>query len=174
MKSVLFSINKPHTDNIMNNIKTIELRTKPPKINGVYIGFIYETKRNGGSGKVIGEFTAYNEDTYRICMGVPKHIVIEGCILAQDILRYTNNGQKDVTAISITNLIKYNKPKELSDFIHPVALGCCNQGDCDECKFYVMGDECGIFENYCVADFDTEKNEILKRPPQSWCYVELL
>lgn len=147
MIGVLFSINKPHTDNIMSEIKKIELRTAPPKIDGAYIGFIYETKKNGGSGKVIGEFMAYNESSYRVCMGVPKHLVIEGCVSEKDILKYTNNGEKDITAISITDLVRYEKPKDLSEF---------------------KGRKLVWRGNNHIHEY-----EKLTRAPQSWQYVEV-
>lgn len=72
--AVLFSINRPHTDNIKNGLKTSELRTKPPKLNGPYKSYIYETQKYGACGKVIGEAFAFNKATYRICMGVPVHL----------------------------------------------------------------------------------------------------
>lgn len=156
MKAVMFSINKPHTDNIVTGIKTIELRTKPPKIEDTYKAYIYETSKSGGCGKVIGEFTAYNEETYRICMGVPKHLIIEGCLSEYEICKYSDNGKKDITAISITDLIRYDKPKELSEFkkinrdCWYADLGLAKR-DCPKCRNV----EC-----------------FLTRPPQSWCYVE--
>ena len=140
MKAVMFSINRPHTDNMKIGAKTSELRTRPPKTKESYPAYIYETLKNGGCGKVIGEFTAYNENTYRMCVGVPRHLVLTGCISVAEIRVYTNNGAKDLTEISISDLVIYDIPKELSEFnkygfSHPVPL---------------------------------------KRPPQSWCYVERL
>lgn len=143
MKSVMFSINRPHTDNIKTGAKTSELRTRPPKIKEPYKAFIYETRKNGGCGKVIGEFTAFNEVTYRMCMGVPKHLVLSGCISVEDIWAYTNKGEKDLTEISITNLVIYDKPRELGEFL-------------------VSGNQ----------TYDCPPLVKLTRPPQSWCYVE--
>ncbi len=151
MKSVLFSINKPHTDHIRLLLKKVELRTKPPKIDGVYKGFIYETKKYGGCGKVIGEFTAYNENTYRICMGVPAHLAIEGWLSTADILKYSDNGKKDITAISISDLIIYKVPKELSEFSNASSRLTPNPNTEDGFPPVWSG---------------------ITRPPQSWCYVE--
>ena len=150
MKSVMFSINRPHTDNIKICAKRSELRTRPPKINEPYKAFIYETKTNGGCGKVIGEFTAFNECTYRMCMGVPKHLVLSACISEEEIWAYTNKGEKDLTEISITSLVIYEKPRELSEFRKPI--------DCHR----------GKDRENCVGCWDCE----ITRPPQSWCYVE--
>lgn len=154
MKSVLFSINKPHTDHIRSLRKKVELRTKPPKIDGAYKGFIYETKKFGGSGKVIGEFTAYNESTCRVCIGGNlAHLAVKSQVPWGDILKYSDYGKKDITAISISNLKIYDEPKELSEFIKP----CPTPFQCDKCNDLVEHFGCGL---------------TITIPPQSWCYVE--
>ena len=56
MKSVLISIQRPHTDNIKALIKKIEVRKNKPNQETPFHCFIYETKTKGGCGKVIGEF----------------------------------------------------------------------------------------------------------------------
>jgi predicted transcriptional regulator len=175
MKAVIFSINRPHTDNIKSGAKGSELRTKPPKIIGPYKAFIYETKKNGGCGKVIGEFTAYNESTYRMCMGVPKHLVLSGCISVEDIWAYTNKGQKDLTEISISNLVIYDKPRELSNFytVDIEAVRSCKNRH----QTYHQFTDTGYIKNgfYCeeTDDWCTKcKTKPITRPPQSWCYIE--
>lgn len=146
--AVMFSINKPHTDNIKAGLKTSELRIRPPKISGTYKAYIYETLKNGGCGAVIGEFTAYNENRWRICVGVPAHLCILACVSADEIRKYSRNGLKDITEISISDLVIYDKPKELADF----------KGR----KLVWRGN------NHVHA------YEQIKRPPQSWCYVEVV
>lgn len=160
MKAVIFSINRPHTDNIKSGVKGSELRTKPPKIKEPYKAFIYETKKNGGCGKVIGEFTAFNESRYRMCMGVPKHLVLSGCVSAEEIWDYTNNGKKDLTEISISNLVIYDKPRELSEFKTPTD---CNSKIAKD----MLCNTCCLSANFC-----SKKPKRITRPPQSWCYVE--
>lgn len=144
--AVMFSINKPHTDNIKAGLKTSELRIRPPKISGTYKAYIYETLKNGGCGAVIGEFTAYNENRWRMCVGIPAHLCILACVSVDEIRKYSCNGLKDITEISISDLIIYDKPKELSEF----------RGR----KLVWRGN------NHVHA------YEQIKRPPQSWCYVE--
>lgn len=52
MKVIILAVNPPHAGNLVDGLKTIEWRTKPlPECKA----YIYETKKNGGSGKVIGE-----------------------------------------------------------------------------------------------------------------------
>ena len=43
----MFSINRPHTDNIKSGLKKSELRLRAPTVYGNYCAYIYETKRNG-------------------------------------------------------------------------------------------------------------------------------
>ena len=167
MKSVMFSINRPHTDNIRKGIKTSELRTRPPKIDEPYKAYIYETLKGGGCGKVIGEFIANNKNTYHIYMGIPAHLVICGCVSAEEILRYTKNGEKDLTEISISDLIIYDKPRKLSEFRKP----CTSTYMPNECKFckscnpHYAGTE--FAELYCQ-----DKKRNITKPFQSWGYVE--
>lgn len=146
--AVMFSINKPHTDNIRAGLKTSELRIRPPKISGTYKAYIYETLKNGGCGAVIGEFTAYNENRWRMCVGIPAHLCILACVSVDEIRKYSCNGLKDITEISISDLVIYDKPKELADF----------KGR----KLVWRGN------NHVHA------YEQIKRPPQSWCYVEVV
>ena len=56
-KAVLLSIKKEWLDKIANGEKTIELRkTMPSAIKFPFAVLCYETKANGGSGKVSGAF----------------------------------------------------------------------------------------------------------------------
>ena len=159
MKAVIFSINRPHTDNMKTGAKTSELRTKPPKIKETYKAYIYETKKNGGCGKVIGEFLAFNEFTFRICMGVPKHLVLSGCISVEEIWAYTNKGKKDLTEISISDLVIYDKPKELGEFK--------KAGFMTEEKWLAA-----LYPNTHCHYEAWAKRFTIDKPPQSWCYVE--
>lgn len=148
-RAVIFSINRPHTDNIKSGAKKSELRTRAPKIAEPYKAYIYETLKNGGCGKVIGEFTAYNEFEYRMCMGVPKHLVLSACLSVEEIWAYTKKGEKNLTEISVSDLIIYDKPKELSEF-----------------RLY---NGRAYYDEKLKLPMPTHE---IKRPPQSWCYVE--
>ena len=70
-------------------------------------------------------------------------------------MKYSNG--KEVYGWHISDLVIYDKPKELSEFMKP----CENDLYCEECAMY------NEFEEQC-------HNEALRitRPPQSWCYVE--
>lgn len=71
------------------------------------------------------------------------------CLTPKELLDYTSLG-KDFYAWHIDDLKVYDKPKVLSEFTHNVA---------DYSKGVVM---------YSL------KKEPLKRPPQSWCYIQEL
>lgn len=113
-------------------------------------------------GKVIGEF---------ICEYVLNHCEMSNadiaeklsCVSREDILKYANG--KNVFGWHIDNLVIYNEPKELSEFYTECQMNC------EHCEMWgytrVNADE---FDMDCKSDWFNHKP--LKRPPQSWCYVE--
>lgn len=151
MKAILMSIKHRHNENIHSGAKTNELRTKPPKIECPFKVYSFDTVSSGGCGKVISEWICDSMETYRICMGIPKQLIDTGCVTSKEILKYTDNGNKDLTAMHISNLVIYDKPKALSEF-----------------------QKCYTSKNINNPDFHYKKQMLkpLTRPPQSWCYVE--
>lgn len=167
MKGVLMSIRPEWCELIASGKKTVEIRkTIPRKFvhDGFYGGYvvepfkvyIYETQgysatpqvfEDGttifrGRGKVIGEFVCDRirpepevaDGLVDICLGM------QSCVDPVDILKYANG--KMVYSWHISDLIFYDKPKELSEFTR-----------------------------LRETKFGYEPLEITK-PPQSWCYVE--
>lgn len=65
----------------------------------------------------------------------------------------------------ISDLVVYEKPKDYADFFYPPEK-YCEKGLCAKCPKDQMPTPDGDYE------FDCEWNRPLKRPPQSWCYVE--
>ena len=58
-KAVLLSIKKQWLEKILSGEKTIEVRkTMPWEISYPFVVFCYETKANGGAGKVTAAFVA--------------------------------------------------------------------------------------------------------------------
>lgn len=162
MKSVMFSINKPHTDNIKAGLKLSELRTYPPKLTEAYKAYIYETLKHGGCGAVIGEFTAINKERWRICAGIPSHLCANACITEAEIYKYSLGGIRDITEIAISDLVVYDKPKLLSEF-YVACPGKKQVGKCDKCD-KTVGKE--------TVECDNGKVRLI-HPPQNWCYVEV-
>lgn len=185
MKSVLISIQPKWCELIARREKTVEVRKTKPKLETPFKVYIYCTKqkvngeilltydkkvegRNRGfrdkgdiplAGKVIGEFvcddiTVAERGSYCV---LPKSKTL---IDELDLLEYADG--KTVYGWHISDLVIYDKPKELNRFQKPCIRDC----------------DCGGCENaYYTRDYGFEGcalEEGLTRPPQSWCYVEEL
>ena len=68
----------------------------------------------------------------------------------------------------ISDLVIYDKPRELSEFYYPPEK-YCEKDLCGLCPKY----EVPSYE-YGEVDFDCEWKKPIERPPQSWMYVEAL
>ena len=119
-------------------------------------------------GKVIGEFVC--DYFYGLCQfgfGVaiydeqkriiePPDFLNWSCLTEQQLIDYIGNG--DGYAWHISNLVIYDKPRELSE-LKKINRDCwyadlgLAKRDCPECQ---------------------NKDCFIQRPPQSWCYVEEL
>ena len=194
MKSILISIKPEFVEKILNGEKTIEIRKTKPKCElpcKVYIyctmgkntivyverkgekdwygniakntmivtrpKYDYMNYTNETLGKVVAEFTLNKVDTLERDLNdwLPKN----RDDVANDVLKDINSNQeqlgnygqgKTLYAWYIDNLKIYDKPKELSEFSVGKAKIDCGYG------------------NYNIH------NKILKKPPQSYCYVEEL
>ena len=125
--------------------------------------------------KVIGEFVCDRFvflDAYYDTNG-NRHLCntafLKSCVPNDELFDYLygKHGKKHGGwAWHISNLVIYDKPKELSGFFHY----CGDNPKCDGCEaHYFSNTECGK-EDYCCSIIEGCKP--LKRPPQSWCYVE--
>lgn len=203
MKSVLISIQPKWCELIASGKKTVEVRKTKPKLETPFKVYIYCTKDKwqhlvqmpdksyriyngkeygkydkslifGGeaNGKVIGEFVCDEILDYKFAdvstdVGVfyyyERYITqksydinsLDDCLTDDELLDYGN--YKNLYGWHISDLKIYDKPKELSQFkkinrdCWYADLGLAKR-DCHECK---------------NADC------FFKRPPQSWCYVEM-
>ena len=195
MRGILISIQPQWVEKILSGEKTIEIRKTAPKEHG-YKVYIYCTKNekqyfsnvkccesllmdSNSLGKVVAEFTLktideyefelWDDNTYESIGKVYYDIEtgerevdvfesdedIEKTEFAKDsnltrpqLRQYLGTGIRTCFAWHIDDLVVYDKPKELSEFTHNIP---------DYSNGVVM---------YSL------KSEPLKRPPQSWCYVE--
>ena len=174
MKSVLISIHPKWSELIASGKKTVEVRKTRPKIDVPFKCYIYETKgktdlptfidEDGheiyqGRGQVIGEFvcnTIFDLHEAALFAGmdeINKSVIEEySCVDIDELLHYKGNKNK-IYGWSISELVIYDKPKELSEFVIKGCKGCRDK-DTYHCKFH------------CRME------RRIKRPPQSWCYVE--
>lgn len=170
MKSILWSIKKEHLDNIKNGYKLDEIRKKiPSDLHIDTVNYLYETKSSGGSGKIIGE-CKFNNKTYiyaNIIDGT-KHLYntafIKPCISNERLFDYLyDSTQKDGWALRISDLIIYDEPKRLDSFNKP----CPTIKPCENCRYSIND-----VLPFCEISVGCDRR--LRRPPQSWCYVEEL
>lgn len=183
-KAVMISIRPKWCGKICSGEKTIEVRKTSPKLETPFKCYIYRTKRtvshiiNGEwvqmevGGTVIGEFTC--DRIYKIGKrGIPENF--DYCYLSLN--EWGNDDiETEIKAISascvskeklnaygakapflygwhISDLKIYDTLKDVSEFSRPFEN--CIDKVCDE-----FG--CASCEN----------GGYIKRPPQSWCYVE--
>jgi predicted transcriptional regulator len=156
-KAVLMSIQPKWCENIASGKKTVEVRKTKPKLETPFKVYIYCTKNKNGianckgneilDGKVIGEFVCDYITSFK-AMGEVQALWNETqntCLSHDEIIKYANG--KRLYYLHISNLVIYDKPKDLSEF-----------------RYY----NASITTKY---GFPIRTHEI-RRPPQSWCYVE--
>ena len=170
MKSVLISIQPKWCELIASGKKTVEVRKTRPKIDTPFKCYIYETNwkdntywknyHKGKLGKVIGEFVCNNIETidliYSEDLKQPNskinEILKNSCLSAYELLVYLSRDKTDKNGYAwyISNLVIYDKPKELSEFSNGSSK----------------------FEFSDTKDGFPLKLSGMTRPPQSWCYAE--
>ena len=192
MKSVLISIRPEWCDLIAEGKKTVEVRKTRPKLQPPFKAYIYCTKGDSqfsegdrfclytpphdtpviANQSIIGEFvcsciTGLNADNM---VQAYYNNTQNTCLSDEEIKDYANG--KKLYYWHISDLKIYDKPKYLGKFIVPSNIGCCNEGKCRACQFFLKGNTAAGIEPDCIADFNTDEYKPLRRPPQSWCYVE--
>lgn len=143
----------------------VEVRKTKPKIETPFKCYIYESKGTKkyfsqpspipyyeGKGKVIGEFVC-DEVYFRNCdLHDFDTITLEELsklshVTEDNLLKYADRG--NLYGWHISNLIIYDKPKELSEF-----------------RLYNVR---AYYDEKLKLPMPTHE---ITRPPQSWCYVE--
>ena len=181
MKSVLISIQPKWCELIASGKKTVDVRKTKPKIDVPFKCYIYCTKDGKNlikddvsttidfvavnGGKVIGEFVCDNIITAE-CGNYCILPIKETQVDAFDLLDYAD--EKTVYGWHISELVIYDKTKELSEFTR-FCDGVGGTIGCRGCKYYYSesNESIGFYEECACDNFVP-----LKRPPQSWCYVE--
>ncbi len=184
-KAVMLSIRPKWVEKIANGEKTIEVRKTKPKLDTPFKCYIYCTlqgcneffrvdlgrdvaKWNRGKwadrkGKVIGEFTCDRIFSINVFdNGSIQNWLFEhmerSCLTYEELADYIGNG-KTGYGWHISDLLIYDQPRELTDFRRI----CPNDLCCETCAMY--SNNGGICNNGALP---------LRRPPQSWCYVEAM
>lgn len=172
-KAVMLSVQPKYCELIASGKKTIEVRKSRPSIETPFKVYIYQTKKKWiyrlleklglYQRKVIGEFicdridkyvgrlTTYAETPYKNKYISPEELA-KTCLSIYEINDYLNGGNSYFWHIS--DLVIYDKPRELGEFARP----------CDGC------DKLGT--SRCTQESSPCRATILKRPPQSWQFVQ--
>ena len=174
MKSVMISIQPKWCELIASGEKTAEVRKTRPKIDVPFKCYIYCTKDKHGwfdflnktrlDGKVIGEFVCDRIDDMRDVEREPT------CLTIPEWLKYTDGHKGIVYGWHISDIVIYDEPKELSEF---VVEGDCSCNDCNGCKWFERGNGYNVEDDCRLPyEYDFKSVKPLKRPFQSWGYVE--
>ena len=180
-KAVLISIRPKWVEKIASGEKIIEVRKTLPKLDTPFKAYIYCTmpdandphnilelhgadgKIRKANGKVIGEFTCDAITRVNICGfwdDSGKQLdnrLKETCLTTEEFCKYL--GENVGYGWHISDLRIYDQPRELTEF----RRACPNSLYCESCAMYSNNN--GICNNGALP---------LRRPPQSWCYVEAM
>lgn len=174
-KAVLISIRPEWCEKIARGEKTVEVRKTCPKLETPFKCYVYRTKGtvphiiNGKwvqmevGGTVIAEFTCDRVETIKAATEPYGIYDVDDDFVAQtglvDGALWDYGKGATLYGWNISKLEIYDAPKSLSEFRRI----CDKECNCDGCaKYWANGGDCGI-------------NSLqIKRPPQSWCYVEEL
>ena len=176
-KAVMLSIRPKWVEKIANGEKTIEVRKTKPKLDTPFKCYIYCTlpkyphedfiatdyprPQFYGGGKVVGEFTCDAITRVNICGfwdDSGKQLdnrLKETCLTTEEFCKYL--GENVGYGWHISDLRIYDMPRDLGEF----------QRATDPC------DSCHAEYTWKCTGCKKLSGDI-KRPPQSWCYVEAM
>ena len=186
MIAVLISVRPKWCEKIISGEKTIEVRKTRPKMDTPFKCYIYCTlpkyphedfiatdyprPQFYGGGKVIGEFTC-NRVTNLFSNSrfwLDEDDVLHTCLSAAEMRKYAN-GARGLYGWHISDLRVYDHPRDLWEF----TAACRYKNDDGTCP------SCRIACSFQRYDYNhdgsiniVECGNTIRRPPQSWRYVE--
>ena len=170
--AVLISIRPEWVEKILSGEKTLEVRKTRPKLEAPFKVYIYCTAGNlsyevnngmmcniSGGKLVVGDFVCDRVETIKVTTEPYGIYDVDDDFVAQtrlvDGALWDYGKGATLYGWHISKLQIYDTPKPLSAF-----KGLCKiEVGCGECPYY----------NYTKMECD---GRTIKRPPQSWCYVE--
>ena len=193
MKAVLISVRPEWVHKILDGRKTIEIRKTAPKIAAPFKCYIYCTLSGSNElfreilngdvaewnrgrwadrkGNVVAEFVCDNIRSFDVPYPafqkeMNKSIMEQSCLTYYQLHRYAYHDK--LYGWHISNLKVYDKPKNLCEFFYP----CEKQKYpyCFDCKQSLQKGEERLMDG--MRHYDVPCGNWVKRPPQSWCYVE--
>lgn len=195
-KAVLISIRPRWCALIASGEKTVEIRKSRPKMQTPFKCYIYETRGfervgndnlncvvgGNGRGAVIGEFICndirWNGGSSLLVKEDRENATRGSCVSREELLSYLGivpgtrvyDKRCEFYCWHISELKIYDDPKELSHFWKV----CPKEHVCSGCEWYFPGVmDYGRCEPPCCGFYEDDAS-LIKRPPQSWGYVEEL
>lgn len=120
---IMLSIHHKYAELIFSGAKTLEIRKTAPSGGYPYIIYMYETKRDGGAGAVVGFFkcgaviktNAFGKALFsELADGHRADIVARSCLDLDKLAAYANDG--DICGLVVGTHIRFPRPRPLSDF----------------------------------------------------------
>ncbi len=154
MKETLISIQKPHTDNIFSGIKKVEWRTFSLPAGRHHV---YETKRGGGLGMVIGTFRTNTYYHFTDVSDIPEWLIRDGCVSREFLKQYARG--RSLFANVIYDVKRFELPKLICEY-----NAYARHQNCQKCGYW------NIIPYPC---YTCPKCSIVTNPPQSFMYVDV-
>ena len=120
---IMLSIHHKYAELIFSGEKTIEIRkTAPSGGSFPYIIFMYETKRGGGAGAVVGFFkcgaiiktNAFSKKFSKEAETYKKETAERACLSVEELESYAGGGS--IRGLTVETAIRFPQPRPLSDF----------------------------------------------------------
>ena len=191
-KAVLLSVSPKQCSDTLNGYVSILVRKTRPKMEVPFKCYLYCTKPNTtdpheyleihmddkihkANGKVIAEFICSRILPIKVEYSDVDSAVADNefpytGMTDKEIMEYLGNGKYGY-GWCVTDLIVYDKPKELNKLSKYWDYDDEDKRPCESCELYSFD----YNENMmiCGYDFDGENcpKMNLIRPPKSWCYV---
>ncbi len=150
--------------------KTVKLYCSKDKKSFARIPKEYQPLMEQFLGKVVGEFVCDKIISAEFGSYV-ETFSLTAQLTAYDLMSYARG--KTLYGWHISNLVIYDKPKELGELYKlgkPLICEGKNCEICDHLKYMqVNSDE---WDYDCDCQHQLENPITITRPPQSWCYVE--
>lgn len=112
--NVIIAIHKKYADLIFEGKKTIEVRKgkMPHYCDRV---FLYETKKDGGAGEIVGEFEpAYLSPIIEASPDeMADGLIAETCLSRVELENYAGAPYKKLRLLKVEKAVKYEKPVQL-------------------------------------------------------------
>ena len=197
-KAVMISIRSEWCSLISQGKKTVEVRKTRPKLETPFKCYIYCTKGMAKNkaysfktwsalGKVMGEFVCNKITTASVRLHdvsgwyVDCMHSLNGSMLSEtDVLSYAPKEDAVIYGWHISDLKIYDKTKRLCEFSvsdNAAVQKCIHRQNV--CQPEYVTNDCGWLKGSYICHKNGEpdwctkcKTKPLKRPPQSWCYVE--